>query len=167
LSPRTITGITVAMKRTALFTLTAAVAMSLAGPRGLSDAPKSGSPDPAEEIRTLEKAFDEAIVRRDVSALDQMTSDDFVLISLHGDLHAKAEVLNYFVTHASELEYRETDSLRIRVYGDAAVVTGRTRQTVQEKGKDQRDAYLFAHVYIRQKGRWLLVAAQLTRVGMQ
>ena len=52
--------------------------------------PKSVSTDAAAEIRALENAFDEAIVRRDVSALDKLTSDDFELISLDGNLHEKS-----------------------------------------------------------------------------
>jgi ketosteroid isomerase-like protein len=96
------------MRRGAVATLMVVIAVSSAGLWAQSVAPKYGSTDPAEEIKALEKAFDEAIVRRDVSALDKMTSDDFTLISLNGDLHAKAEVLKYFASHASEYEYRKT-----------------------------------------------------------
>jgi ketosteroid isomerase-like protein len=145
----------------------AAISMLSAELWAQSVGPKSVSSDAAEQIRVLEKAFDEAIVRRDVSALDRMTSDDFTLISLNGELHAKAEVLKYFATHASEYEYRKTDNLRIRIYGDAAVVIGRTIQTIQENGKDHSDAYRFTRVYVRQEGRWLLVALQPTRVAEQ
>jgi len=157
---------TVAMRRCALFIVMAAITTSPAESRAQSIGSKSLSSDSSEEIGALERAYDEAIVRRDVSALDQMTSDDFILVSLHGETYGKAEVLKYFAAHTSEYEYRETDDLRIRVYADAAVVTGRTIQTVQENGKDRSDAYRFAHVYIRVKGRWLLVAAQLTRVAV-
>jgi ketosteroid isomerase-like protein len=155
------------MKRCALPLLMAAISMLSAELWAQSVGPKSVSSDAAEQIRVLEKAFDEAIVRRDVSALDRMTSDDFTLISLNGELHAKAEVLKYFATHASEYEYRKTDNLRIRIYGDAAVVIGRTIQTIQENGKDHSDAYRFTRVYVRQEGRWLLVALQPTRVAEQ
>jgi ketosteroid isomerase-like protein len=155
------------MKRCAVLILMAAIAMLSAGLWAQSVGPKSAASDPVEEIRALESAFDEAIVRRDVSALDKMTSDDFTLASLNGDLHAKAEVLKYFATHAFEYEYRKTDNLRIRVYGDADVVTGRTIETVQDNGKGHTDAYRFTRVYIRQKGHWLLVASQPTRIAEQ
>jgi uncharacterized protein (TIGR02246 family) len=155
------------MKRRALLILMTAIAMFSAELWAQSVGPKSVPSDAAEQIRALEKAFDEAIVRRDVSALDKMTSDDFTLISLNGELHAKAEVLKYFATHASEYEYRKADYLRIRIYGDAAVVIGRTIQTVQENGKDHSDAYRFTRVYVRQEGHWLLVALQPTRVAEQ
>jgi ketosteroid isomerase-like protein len=145
--------------------LMAALAVLSAGLWAQSVGPQSVSSGRTDEIRALERAFDEAIVRRDVAALDKMTSDDFTLISLNGDLHGKADVLKYFATHASEYEYRESDNLRFRVYGDAAVVTGRTVETVQENGKDNSYVYRFTRVYIWQKGRWLLVAVQPTRIG--
>lgn len=155
------------MKRCAPFMSMVAIAMLSVQLKAQSVEPKSASTDPVEELKALENLYDEAIVRRDVSALDHMTSDDFILVSLNGDLHAKQAVLKYFAAHTAEYEYRKTDNLRIRVYGDAAVVTGRTVQTVQENGKDHSDAYLFAHVYVRQRGRWLLVASQPTRVAVQ
>jgi ketosteroid isomerase-like protein len=76
----------------------------------IAAAPKSLSSDAPGEISALEKAFDEAIVRRDVSVLDKMTSDDLTFL-LNGELHAKAELLKYFATHASAYEYRKTGSL--------------------------------------------------------
>jgi ketosteroid isomerase-like protein len=155
------------MKRCAVLILMTAIGMLSAELWAQSVGTKSVPSDAAEQIRALEKAFDAAIVRRDVSALDKMTGDDFTLISLNGELHAKAEVLKYFATHASEYEYRKTDNLRIRMYGDAAVVTGRTIQTIQENGKDHSDAYRFTRVYVRREGHWLLVALQPTRLAEQ
>ena len=147
--------------------LMAAIAMLPAGIWAQSVGPKSVPRDAAEQIRALEEAFDAAIVRRDVSALDKLTSDEFTLISMNGDLHTKAEVLKYFSTLTSPYEYRKTEDLRVRVLGDAAVVTGRTLETFQENGKDHSDAFRFTHVYIRQNGYWLLVAAQPTRLAVQ
>jgi len=93
--------------------LMAVLAVLSAGLWAQSVGPKSVSSDRTDEIRALENAFDAAIVRRDVSALDKMTSDDFTLISLNGDLHAKAEVLKYFAIHASESEYRKNGQFEI------------------------------------------------------
>jgi ketosteroid isomerase-like protein len=153
------------MKRFALLTLAAAIAIVSGGLWAQNVGPKSLTSDPAKEVRALETVFDEAIVGSDVSMLDKITSDDFTFISLNGELHAKAEVLKYIATHASEYEYRKTDDLAIRMHGDAALVTGRTVEAIQENGKDHSSAYRFTHVYIRQQGHWLLAASQPTRVA--
>jgi hypothetical protein len=53
------------------------------------------------------------------------------------------------------------------MYGDAAVVTGCIVQTVLENGQDSSGAYRFTRAYIRQKGHWLSVVLQTTRVADQ
>jgi len=119
--------------------------------------------DAMAEISDLEKAFSEAIFRGDAAAFDHMTSDDYTVISDSGDLLTKQETLEWLAKRKAEYRYLEKDDLNIRVYGDAAVVTGRSVQTRLEHGKDYNGAYRFTEVYIRQKGRWLAVALQVTR----
>jgi ketosteroid isomerase-like protein len=156
------------MKRCAPLVLIAVIALPPAGLWAQSVGPKSVSSDPVEEIRALENAFDEAIVRRDVSALDKITSDDFTFTGPGGQVLAKADILQGFSASATfQYVYRQTDNLKIHVYGGAAVVTGRFVETIRENGKDYSGAYRFTRVYIREKGRWLPVALQTTRVAEQ
>ena len=115
-----------------------------------------------EEIRALELARNEAIVHGDAAALERMTSDDYTFITLRGELRTKAEIVKGFSTGAFKYASREISDLNIRVYGDAAVVTGRSTQEGAENGKDYSGDYRFTRVYIKQNGRWLTVALQAT-----
>jgi len=119
--------------------------------------------DPVAEIRALEAAHNEAIVHADVAALDRMTAEDYTFITPRGFLVTKAEMLKGLGRGAFRYEYRQVYELKIRVYGDAAVVTGRSVQSGQERGQDYSDAYRFTRVYVRREGRWLSVAWQTTR----
>lgn len=152
------------MHRFAAVISLALVAESSAGLWGQGVSPNSVPRDPVEEIRTLENARNVAIARGDVVALDKMTSDDYTFITTSGQLRTKADVLKEFSTHPFKYEYRQIADLRIRVYGDAGVVTGCSAQTIQQNGKDYDDVYRFTRVYIRQKGHWLSVALQTTRL---
>jgi ketosteroid isomerase-like protein len=152
------------MQRFAFLISLALVAELSAGLWGQNVSPNSMSSDPVEEIRALENARNVAIARGDVAALDKMTSDDYTFITMGGQLRTKADVLKEFSINAYKYEYREIADLKIRVYGDAAVVTGCSVQTLQENGKDYGDVYRFTRVYIRQKEHWLSVALQTTRV---
>jgi ketosteroid isomerase-like protein len=51
-----------------------------------------------------------------------------------------------------------TSDLRIRVYGDAAVVTGRLQRTRSMNGKEVSDDWQFTKVYVRQGQRWRVVS---------
>jgi ketosteroid isomerase-like protein len=64
-------------------------------------------------------------------------------------------------------EYR-TDSVRVRVFGDAAVVTGLIARRGRSQGAgDLSGRCRSTRVYIRRAGRWQLVSAHETRVAAQ
>jgi ketosteroid isomerase-like protein len=117
-----------------------------------------------EQIRALEAARNDAIVHGDAAALERMTSDDYTFITLRGELRTKAEIVKGFATGAFKYESREISDLNIRVYGNAAVVTGRSTQKGVENGKDYSGDYWFTRVYVKESGRWLTVALQTTLI---
>jgi ketosteroid isomerase-like protein len=125
---------------------------------------ESGSKDAVGEIRALELAHNEAIVRGEVSVIEKLTSDDFTFVTTRGLLVTKQEMLKGLANGAFNYEYRQIYDVKIRVYGDAAVVTGLSVHSVQGRnGKDCSDTYRYTRVYIREKGHWVSVAWQTTR----
>ncbi len=125
---------------------------------------RSSSDKVREEIRALETARNEAIVHGDAAALERMTSDDYTFITLRGELRTKAEIVKGFSTGTFKYGSREISDLNIRVYGNTAVVTGRSTQKGTENGKDYSGDYRFTRMYVKQNGRWLTVALQATLV---
>ena len=117
-----------------------------------------------ETIRSLEEERNRAIVHGDAAALERMTTDDYTFITLRGELRTKAEIVRDFRSGAAKYQSREISDLNIRVYGDAAVVTGRAGQKGAENGKDYSGDYWFTRVYVKQKGRWMTVALQTTLI---
>jgi ketosteroid isomerase-like protein len=116
------------------------------------------------EIKSLEEARNQAVLNGDVAALDKMTSDDYTFITLKGELRTKSDILNGFASRSFHYESRQISDLKVRVYGDTAIVTGRSVQKGMENGKDYSGDYRFTRVYVKQKGRWLSVALQTTLI---
>jgi ketosteroid isomerase-like protein len=116
------------------------------------------------EIKSLEEARNQAVLHGDVRALDKMTSDDYTFITLKGELRTKSDILKGFASGSFHYESREISDLKVRVYGDTAIVTGRSVQKGMENGKDYSGDYWFTRVYVKQKGRWLTVALQTTLI---
>jgi len=145
----------------ALFGLCFALAIGLWGTRVFA---QSASDKSKEQIRALEAARNEAIVHGDAATLERMTSDDYTFITLRGELRTKAEVVKGFATGAFKYESRDISDLNIRVYGDTAVVTGRSTQKGSENGKDYSGDYWFTRVYVKENGRWMTVALQTTLI---
>jgi len=116
------------------------------------------------EIRALNREWADAMVRGDRAALERIFSDDLVVTSGDGTLRDKKgemgdggpEIKTYFFN---------TDDLRVRVYGGAAVITGRARWRINYKGRDIDHERRYTCVYARERGRWRMVAMQLTRVA--
>jgi ketosteroid isomerase-like protein len=93
-----------------------------------------------------------------------MTSNDYTFITLRGELRTKAEIVKGFQSGSFKYDSRTISDLNIRVYGDTAVVTGRSTQKGSENGKDYSGDYRFTRVYAKQKGRWVTVALQATLI---
>ena len=57
----------------------------------------------------------------------------------------------------------DTEGVKVRIYGDAAVVTGSAEIKVSSGGRLLEFSILFTDVYAKQEGRWQMVAWQSTR----
>ena len=117
-----------------------------------------------DEIKKLEEMRNQAILHGDVAALDHMTSDDYTFVTLRGEMRTKQEILNGFASGSFHYESRQIFDLKVRVYGNTAVVTGRSVQKGMENGKDYSGDYWFTRVYVRRNDNWLTVALQTTPI---
>lgn len=124
----------------------------------------SGTAKVQEEIKRIEQERNQAILAGDAGALDRMTSEDYTFITQRGELRTKAEILAGFKAGSFRYGARDVSDLSIRVYGNAAVVTGRALQKGTENSKDYSGENRFTRVYVRQGDRWITVALQVTLV---
>lgn len=115
-----------------------------------------------KQILKLEEARNVAILRGDAAALDRMTSDDYTYITLRGEMRTKADIVKGFATGSFKYDARQIADLKVRIYGNTAVVTGLASQTGTENRKDYSGAYRFTRVYVREHGAWKTVALQAT-----
>ena len=120
-----------------------------------------------QEIKRLEEARNQAILKGDFAAIDRMTSEDYTFVTLRGEMRTKAEIVSGFKSGSFKYQSREISDLNVRVYGKAAVVTGRSIQKGTENGKDYSGDYWFTRVYAKQGGRWVTVALQTTPIQKQ
>jgi ketosteroid isomerase-like protein len=117
-----------------------------------------------KEIKQLEEARNQAILRGDAAALERMTADDYTFITLKGELRTKADIVKGFSSGSFKYQSRSISDLKIRVYGEAAIVTGRSVQEGTENGKDYSGNYRFTRVYVKQNGAWKTDALQTTLI---
>jgi len=141
--------------------LMAAILVSGAGgtPPQSSDRSKTG-----QELLALETAWDDAVVAKDTTALERIIADDFVMIGADGTVSDKRQLIEGIANPELQIEPFQTEDVRVRIYGNVAVLTGRYSQQGRWKGQAYETAARYTDVYVRSGGRWHAVSAQATRI---
>ena len=57
------------------------------------------------------------------------------------------------------------EDVRVRVYGDAAVVTGHAKWRINYQGRDIDNERRYTSMFVKQKGAWRMVAQQVGRIA--
>jgi uncharacterized protein (TIGR02246 family) len=109
-------------------------------------------------IRQLDQERIQAQIDADAMALDRIYADDFIGIGPSGTVRTKPQVIADFTSGDLRFQSIATDEVRVRVYGNTAVETGRSTMIGQDKGKAVPRDNRFTRVWIKQIGRWRLVA---------
>jgi ketosteroid isomerase-like protein len=123
--------------------------------------------DTDEELLKLEKQFAAAIVKNDPEAIGRFVADDWIIINADGGIIDKARFLDVIKSGALTHEMMESDDIRVRIYGESAVVTGLVRTKGKFMGQDFSTHERATDVFIKHDGRWRCVLSQLTRFTKQ
>jgi ketosteroid isomerase-like protein len=120
---------------------------------------QAGENDDVKVLLDLESKMAQAWVQRDAQTLEQILADDYTLAGTGDALIGKGQ----YVAGLDNPEFRTTSAivadLRIRVYGDAAVVTGRaTYQGWSKKRGRFVRRFRFTDTFIRRGSTWKCVA---------
>jgi len=116
-----------------------------------------------EELLKLEKEFTEAIVKNDAEAIGRFLADDWVIIDADGGIVDKARFLGVIKSGDLSHQMMESDEVHVRIYGEAALVTGLTATKGKFIGQEFSTRERATDVFVKRDGRWQCVFSQLTR----
>lgn len=116
-----------------------------------------------EELLKLEKGFAEAIVKNDLERLGRIVADDWIIVDPNGEIVDRARFFEVIKSGSLTHETMESEDLRVRVYGDSAVVTAVTRTKGTFMGQDFSTRERATDVFVKREGRWQCVLTHLTR----
>jgi uncharacterized protein (TIGR02246 family) len=111
----------------------------------------------------LEREWAEALVKADTATLDRVMADDWSMTTWDGKTQTKAQSIAEIKSGASKFEAASVDNIKVRVFGDAAVVTLTQTEKSQERGKDSSGRYLYTDVWVKRDGKWQAVATHGTK----
>lgn len=118
-----------------------------------------------DQLKELGQEWATAERQGDAAALARILADDFVGIGPRGFMLTKEQWLARYQSGDLRHESFTWDDVRVRVYGDAAVATGRQTQQGAFQGHDIAGQFRVTQVFVHQQGRWLLAALHLSAIA--
>lgn len=116
-----------------------------------------------QELIKLENDWLQAFFKNDGAFAARFLADDYLGTDEHGDVKDRTQKVAEIKAGEHLSTSGELDNIRVRVYGEAAVITGRHIMKGLFQGKEYRSPYLWTDVFIKRDGRWQCVASHVSK----
>jgi ketosteroid isomerase-like protein len=144
------------MKPLSFAVLSTVISVALAVPLGsLGQTTRDAD---VHELERLETVWNEAHEHGDADALEKLWADDMEVAVPKMAVLTKADALKFARSGRMKFLSYRTSEIRVRVYDNAAVVTGRLQRTRSMNGKEMSDDWRFTKTYVREAGQWRVVS---------
>jgi len=131
----------------------------------LADAAHARDAGPDErEIRRVETELCKAFETGDAATLRKDLDRTFTLTNSRGEISDFEQNLAEVASREPRYNVFRNHDQNVRVYGDAAIVTGITTVKGSSKGEPFAADFQFTDTYVRSHGHWLLAASHASRL---
>ncbi len=115
---------------------------------------------PTQELADIQQQLAKAWVAGDRAAIERIIAPDWSVTGTDGRVGGRADVLrDVFETKVHRISVLEIDDVSVRVFGETAVVTGRTHGRGEYSNVPYDVTLRFTDVFVRRDGRWQAVAS--------
>lgn len=118
----------------------------------------------AAEIHALEDRRCQAMIDKDMKALESIYADELVYTHSNASVDDKASYLAGIKSGKFDYKSIKRPEESIRVVGDTAIVAGRAEISVRADGTDRQLNSRYLIVWVKRGGGWQAVAWQSTPV---
>jgi ketosteroid isomerase-like protein len=112
-----------------------------------------------QEIMQIEKEMLAALLKGDTNPSERYLADSYVFTAPDGVSMGKAQTIEDLKSGNLKLQAASLDNAKVQVYGDTAIVTYSSNDKGTYKGKDISGKTRWTDVFVKQKGRWVIVAS--------
>jgi ketosteroid isomerase-like protein len=117
-----------------------------------------------QTLMKIERDALAALLKKDIAAFGRIFADDAVVITPDGSPQTKAQLLADVKSGDLVIEASEMSDMKVRAYGDTAVVTYVSADKGKFKGQDISGRYRWTDVFVRRGGTWQIVAGHGTPI---
>ena len=108
-------------------------------------------------------AYDEAQVKGDKAALEDLVADDYVLINSRGQRQTKADLIADYTKPGFKLEPFVVEEPVELVWSDGAVMGGVARIRGVDGGQTYDIRLRFSDIWAKRNGKWQVVYTHVSR----
>jgi hypothetical protein len=120
----------------------------------------NGAANESAVLQTLQ-ASDAAADTRDSAAMNRLTADEYNWHASNGVVQDKGQTIAEAMAGSSKWSVRKYEGLKVRVYGDVAIVTG-TFSVAGTSTTYRTGPRLITRLFVRRDGRWQDLGGQGT-----
>ena len=117
-----------------------------------------------KEIEALEMQWRDAQLSNDVAVMERLLADDYIGISASGIIETKPEAIALRRAGTLHITALDLNDLKVRIYGDTAVVTSRADLEGTNGASSISGKYRYTRVYNRRYGQWKIVSFEASRI---
>jgi ketosteroid isomerase-like protein len=136
-------------------------------PSAASSAPAS-PPATSENVDQLlskmEQDWVDALLKGDAAFQASLLADDYVGVAPDGRITNKAQSVEEIRSGTFKTESMSINGIKVRVFGDVAVVTYGQSEKSQFQGKDMSGRSLWTDIFVKRNGKWQIAANHGSRV---
>lgn len=131
----------------------------------LTAMPRGERHEVRHEIDHLEDHWRDAILNRNVAAMDALLASDYMAITPNGTLQSKDETLAILRSGALQIKSIEITDRKVRFYGATALVTSRAEVSGTTPEGNLNGGYRYTRVYVRDaSGVWRIVSFEASQI---
>lgn len=119
------------------------------------------------ELLAIDASWNTLRLKSDVAGLDKLLAADWVLTHSDGKVQTKADYLDELAKRSRSNQAIGNEDVRLRRYGDTAVVTGTSVQSGVSNGQPWNGRFRFTRVWVQRDGHWMMVASHSSRIPAQ
>jgi ketosteroid isomerase-like protein len=139
----------------------------LLGSMRVAQAPPA--PDTSSNVQTVDDHLYDAIEARNAARIGTYLADGFLLTNTFGRVYTREEFLSACCADAAAANTQTLSATNrvVKTYagGTVVVISALTHLKFERNGQNQTLTWRSMRVYIKQNGRWQLIAEQRTSLG--
>jgi ketosteroid isomerase-like protein len=113
----------------------------------------------AAYIRSMELKWTESYKQRQVDILSSLLAEDFVITVEDGSTFSKTGYISHSAEPGTKVEVAEMSDLKVRMHGNAAIVTGAYHERGESNGKRYEYHDRLTDVWMKVGGKGQVVAS--------